>query len=108
MIAQAKTAVDEDSLIYDAETKLASLANNIAATRSLNRVEDKILQAEKIRLWLMALDYKKYLTREQRERIWYALIVFAEIFPYSKPPVLDSMSQPTLVGTSIKLYRKTG
>lgn len=108
MIAQSKTAIDEDSLIYDAETKLASLANDIAATRSLNKAEDKILQAEKIRLWLMALDYKKYLTRQQRERIWYALIVFAEIFPYSKPPLLDSMSQPTLVGTSIKLYRKTG
>lgn len=108
MIAQSKQSVDEASLRYQSQTQLANLANDIAATRSLNKVEDKILTATKIRLWLMALDYKSFLTREQRERIWYALIEISGVYDYPKAPVLDKVNQPnTLVGTSIKLYRKT-
>jgi hypothetical protein len=108
MIAQSKQSVDEASLRYQAQTKLADLANNIAATRSLNKAEEMILTATKIRLWLMALDYKKYLTREQRERIWYALIEISGVYDMPKAPVLDKVEQPnTLVGTSIKVYRRT-
>jgi hypothetical protein len=108
MIAQSKAAVDEASVRYHAQTKLADLANEISATRRMNKVEDKILQATKIRLWLMALDYKIYLTREQREKLWYALIEVSGIYNYPKAPVLDKVPQPSpLVGTSIKLYRKT-
>lgn len=106
MIAQAKQSISESALIYKAETRLADLANEIAATRRISKAEDKILEATKIRLWLMALDYKNYLTREQRERIWYGLAELVHIYDYSKPPVLDSMSQPTLVGTSVKLFRR--
>jgi hypothetical protein len=108
MIAQSKSSVDEASIRYISQTQLADLANDIAATRNLNRVEDKILHATKIRLWLLALDYKNYLTREQRERIWYALIEVSGIYDYPKAPVLDKVTEPVpLVGTSIKLYRKT-
>lgn len=108
MIAQAKSSVDEVSVQYQAQTKLADLANEIATARSSNKVKDKILQATKIRLWLLALDYKNYLTRQQRERIWYALIQLSGIYDYPKAPVLDKVSMPSpLVGTSIKIYRKT-
>lgn len=108
MIAQSKPSIDEASLRYQSQTKLADLANDIVATRNLGKAEDKVIQATKIRLWLLALDYKKYLTREQRERIWYALIEISGIYDYPKAPVLGKLTQPnTLVGTSIKLYRKT-
>jgi len=108
MIAQAKASVDEASVQYQAQTKLADLANEIASTRNTKKAKDKILQATKIRLWLLALDYKDYLSRYQRERIWYALIQLSGIYDYPKAPVLDKVSLPTpLVGTSIKLYRKT-
>jgi hypothetical protein len=108
MIAQSKQSVDEASLRYQSQTKLADLANEIAATRNLNKAEDRILNATKVRLWLMALDYKSFLTREQRERIWYALIEISGVYDYPKAPLLDKVVQPSpLVGTSIKLYRKT-
>jgi hypothetical protein len=108
MIAQSKQSVDEASLRYQSQTKLADLANEIAATRTINKAKDKILNATKIRLWLMALDYKSFLTREQRERIWYALIEISGVYDNPKAPVLDKVNQPnTLVGTSVKLYRKT-
>ena len=108
MIAQAKSSVDEASVQYQAQTKLADLANEIASTRNTKKAKDKILQATKIRLWLLALDYKDYLSRHQRERIWYALIQLSGIYDYPKAPVLDKVNLPTpLVGTSVKLYRKT-
>ena len=108
MIAQAKSSVDEASVQYQAQTKLAELANEIAATRNTKKAKDKILQATKIRLWLLALDHKDFLTRQQRERIWYALIQLSGIYDYPKAPVLDKLSQPSpLFGTSVKLYRKT-
>ena len=107
MIAQSKQSVDEASLRYQSHTKLANLANEIAATRTINKAKDKILEATKIRLWLMALDYKKYLTREQRERIWYALIEISGVYDNPTAPVLDKINQPAvLVGTSVKIQRK--
>lgn len=97
MVNNSKFSVDEASLRYQARTKLTELASDVASTRSLNRANDKILQATKIRLWLKALDLKQYLTREQRERIWYALIDLSDIYDFPVAPVLSNMPRPSIL-----------
>ena len=79
-IEGAKTPISEAALIYDAETKLAELATKIAQTRQVTLVQEDIKQATIIRLLLKALDYGTYLTLEERQSIWYALIEAAEIY----------------------------
>jgi hypothetical protein len=97
MVNNAKFSVDEASLRYQALTKLTELAGEITATRNPNKVADKILQATKIRLWLKALDLKLYLNREQRERIWYALIQISDIYDFPVAPVLSSVPRPAIL-----------
>jgi hypothetical protein len=101
MVNSSKFSVDEDSLRYQARTKLADLAAEIAATRSLNKSSNKILEANKIRLWLKALDLKSYLTREQRERIWYALIQLSGVYDFPIAPVLGNTPRPSVLAGGI-------
>lgn len=108
MIAGSKQSIDEVSLRYQAQTVLADIANESAASRSLNRANDNFLKATKIRLWLKALDYKLFLTRNQREKLWYALIDISGVYDNPTAPVLDKVNAPNvLVGTSVKKYRKS-
>lgn len=97
MIASAKPSVDEQSIRYQALTKITGLAEDIASVRNLNSSNQKILQATKIRLWLKALDYKNYLSREQREKIWYALIDISGIYDFPVAPVLANVNRPDIL-----------
>lgn len=108
MIAGVKQSIDEVSLRYQAQTVLADIANENAASLSLNKANDKFLKTTKIRLWLKALDYKSYLTRQQREKIWYALIDISGVYDNPVSPVLDKITAPVnLFQTSVKIYRKS-
>lgn len=99
MIAGSKPSVNEESIRYQARTKLAALAGQIAEARKLDStsVRAKIRQATQIRLWLKALDYKEYLTREQREKIWYALIDIADINDFPTAPLLELRTTPSIL-----------
>ena len=97
MVSPIKPEVDEASLRYQSRTKLAELSNEIASSGSLNKVKEKLLHATKIRLWLKALDLKDYLTREQREKIWYALIDISGIYDYPAAPVLNNVPRPNIL-----------
>lgn len=97
MVSPVKPEVDEASLRYQSRTKLAELSNDIASTGSLNKSKDKLLHATKIRLWLKALDLKEYLSREQREKIWYALIDISGIYDFPAAPVLDNVPRPNVL-----------
>jgi hypothetical protein len=97
MVNNAKFSVDEASLRYQALTKLADLSEEIASLRNPKKSVDQTLQATKIRLWLKALDLKNYLTREQRERIWYALIQLSDVYDFPIAPVLSSVPRPSIL-----------
>lgn len=108
MITGSKQTISESSVIYQARTVLADLANDISAIRSLNKSNDSILKATKIRLWLKALDYKKYLTDLQRDKIKYALIDISGVYDLPSAPVLNKVTQPAvLINTSVKVRRQT-
>jgi hypothetical protein len=98
-IAGSKPSVNEDSIRYQARTKLADLALDISGSRKLLSPETKkkLKQAKMIRLWLKALDYKEFLSREQREKIWYALIDIADINDFPLAPVLDTRTKPSIL-----------
>lgn len=113
MITGKKFSVREDALRYQARTVLAELADKIAASRSLNKSVEDVLRATKIRLWLKALDYKAYLTREQREKIWYCLIQLSGVNDFPIAPVLEERTRPSVLqGASpevtINQYYDTG
>jgi hypothetical protein len=99
MIAGAKPSVSEDVIMYQARTKLAELSNDIAALRKLNSPEakPKIKKAKMIFLWLQALDYRAYLSREQREKIWYALIHIAGLNDFPIAPLLELRETPNVL-----------
>jgi hypothetical protein len=99
MIVGAKPSVNEEVIRYQARTKLATLATDIAAARKLisPETEKKRKKAKMIRLWLKALDYKAYLSREQREKIWYALIDIAEINDFPIAPLLEQRDLPNII-----------
>lgn len=100
----AKIEVNEASIIYQARTKLSTLATSIAGARKIQSPETEklILQSSKIKLFLKALDYNEFLTREQRERIWYALIEVSEIYDFPTAPLLEPSSRPDiLLGYSV-------
>ncbi len=92
-----KAPVREDSLRYGARTVLATLTDELAASRSITKAADKVLKATKIRLFLKALDYKEFLTREQREKIWYALIQISGVYQYPTAPVLGERERPSIL-----------
>lgn len=99
MVAGSKPSVNEDLLRYQALTKLRELAEQVSDIRRFNSTEAKakIKQATMIRIWLQALDYKEYLSREQREKIWYALIDIADLNDYPIAPILEPRSRPSIL-----------
>ncbi len=89
------------SVIYQADTKLFDLAYEIASALNYKKpsIQVKVNKGFKIYRSLQALDYGTYLTRENREKIWYCLIQQAEINDFPVAPVLGVPSPPTfLVG----------
>lgn len=106
MIKQSKPTITEESVRYQALTKLTKIALDIASARDLNKEANKLLLATKIRLWLKALDYKKYLTRAQRDKLLYALIDISNIYSLPKSPILNSFAKPDdLINTSVIVTR---
>lgn len=99
MVAGAKPSVNEEVIRYQARTKLAELADVIAAARKVNspKTQAVLKKAKMIYLWLKALDYKKYLSREQREKIWYALIHIADVNDFPIAPLLEERTQPDIL-----------
>ena len=89
----------ESVVRYQALGKLAELATEIAGVRRLKSAEGKALlkQAAMIRLWLKALDYGTYLTKEQRDKIKYALVHIAEINAYGTAPTLNTLERPDIL-----------
>ena len=89
----------ESVVRYQALSKLATLATQIAGTRRLKSAEGKALlkQAAMIRLWLKALDYGAYLTKEQRDKIKYALVHIAEINDFGTAPVISTVPRPDIL-----------
>lgn len=98
-IENSKSEVNEEALRYQARTALADLANEIAATRNLESTETvaKIKKAAKIRYWLKALDYKEFLTRQEREQIWYKLIEISGIYNFPTAPILELRTRPNIL-----------
>jgi hypothetical protein len=94
-----KFQVDEASLMYQARTSLADLANEIAAIRRLDAPETIVLikRAAKIRYWLKALDYKEFLTLTQRNQIWWKLIELSGIYDFPTSPVLGLRTRPNIL-----------
>lgn len=98
-VTGSKPSVSEESLRYQGRTKLAELAEEIVELKRLNApdAKAKIKKAKMIRLWLKALDYKAYLSREQREKIWYALIHIAGINEFPIAPILQLRERPNIL-----------
>jgi hypothetical protein len=98
-IAGSKPSVNEEIVRYQGRTKLALLADQIAGARRISSPETqaKIKQAKMIRLWLKALDYKNYLTREQREKIWYSIIDIADVNDFPTAPLLEQRDRPNIL-----------
>lgn len=106
MIKQNKPTITEASVRYQALTKLTSLALDIASARDLGKQSSNILLATKIRLWLKALDYKKYLTRAQRDKLIYALIDISNVYSLPQSPLLNEFALPNeLINTSVNITR---
>lgn len=89
----------ESVVRYQALGKLSELATQIANVRRLKSAEGKALlkQAAMIRLWLKALDYGAYLTKEQRDKIKYALVHIAKINAYGTAPTLNTVPRPDIL-----------
>lgn len=93
--------ITQDSVVYQAQTKLLELAYEVAQVRNYKKPEAqaKIDLGFKIYTRLQAMDYAVYLDRAQRERIWYCLIELAGINNFPQAPVLGVIDPPTfLVG----------
>jgi microcystin-dependent protein len=95
----AQIQLTEDYVYYQSETRLLDLAYDLAGIPKLSskEAEDKINKATKIRLWLEALDYSDYLTRSDRESIWYCLGAIAEVNDYPYTPTSRNVQAPSIV-----------
>lgn len=91
--------ITEAYVIYQAESKLLEIATEIAKSRSIQKAEiqAKIQKATKIRLWLEALDYKTYLDRNTREKIWYCLMDVANIDQTPVTVPTSTISAPSII-----------
>lgn len=88
-----------DSVRYQGITKLIEIAVEIAEERNINKpsVQKLIEKGFKVYACLQALDYSQWLSRNQRERIWYCLIEIAGITDFPIAPVLGDVNQPTIL-----------
>lgn len=90
--------VTESSVRYAAETKLLELAYEISGTRK--PMLDKVQQGTNIFLWLQALDYGEFLTKEQKDQIVLCLIELANIYDFPIAPELNNQETPVVIGGS--------
>ena len=89
----------ESVVKYQALGKLAELSEQISDKRRLNSEETLELRkrATIIRLWLKALDHSDYLTKEQRDKIKYALVDLADVNDFATAPVLNQTTRPSIL-----------
>lgn len=87
----------QSTVSYQAGTKLLELAVEVAETKNLNKVKDKISKGAKIHRWLQALDYSDYLTKATRDQIVRCLIEIADVHSLGVAPVLGSIEPPSIV-----------
>lgn len=98
-LESAKSPIDEMSVRYQARTVLGQIAYELATTRSLVKPESlaKIKKGAKIRYWLKALDYKEFLTVQQRLQIVLKLIEFSGVNDFPTAPVLELRNRPAIL-----------
>jgi hypothetical protein len=92
-------AIDAHSVRYQSLTRLTELVDQYVEIRRLDstKAQELLLQITKVRLWLKALDYSAYLTREQKYKIVYALIKFSGIYEFPTAPVLANVNRPAIL-----------
>jgi hypothetical protein len=88
-----------DVVRYTGITKLIEIAVLVAEERNLNKphVVELIEKGFKIYACLQALEYSQFLSRTQRERIWYCLTEVAGITDFPIAPVLGTVEQPAIL-----------
>jgi hypothetical protein len=98
-IVPSNFGFDIDYIQYQALGKLSTLGGEIAVARKLSNpdIKAKIKQATQIRIWLKALSYSAYITREQKEKIALALTHIAEINAFGVAPLLPSVDRPNIL-----------
>ncbi len=91
--------IEGASVVYQAQTKLADLAFEVAEIRNYKKPEAqaKIRQGFNIYKSLQALSYEVFLTRAQKEKIWYCLIKQAGINDFPEAPTITPQSPPTIL-----------
>ncbi len=91
--------IEGASIIYQAQTRLAELAYEVAQTRNYKKpeIQAKIRKGFNIYKSLQALSYDTYLTRAQKEKIWYCLIKQANINDFPEAPTLTPFPEPTIL-----------
>lgn len=91
--------VTQDYVVYQGQTRLLQLAVEIAQSRSVIKpeIKAKIQNATELRLWLEALNYESYLTREAREKIWYALMDIGNLNDIPYAPTLTTNEPPSIL-----------
>lgn len=87
----------EEVIRYQAKTKLLELALDVAESKNLKKVEDKIDQGAKIFQWCQALDYGGYLEKSERDIIVRALVDIAEIHELPVAPYLGNIDPPAIL-----------
>lgn len=104
--------VTEEVVKYLALGKLADLGNEIADARKLSSAETKALikEATMIRLWIQALDYGEFITKERRDKIKYALVDIASVNDFGTVPILNEATRPAILigGTTTVVNNDTG
>lgn len=86
----------ETPIRYAAKTKIKDLALEVAQTKNLGKVRDKISLGADIFKWCQALDYGDYLSQNTKDRIIRALVDLAGINDLPVAPYLGNIDPPTI------------
>jgi len=99
--------IQGNSVVYQAQTELLELAYEVANTRNYKKPEAqaKIRKGFNIYKSLQALSYDVYLTRAQKEKIWYCLIKQANINEFPDAPTVIPQGAPAIY---VGIQGKTG
>ncbi len=94
-----------DSVRYAGITKLINIAVEVSEERNINKpaVLELIEQGFKIYACLQALDYSQFLSRPQKEQIWYCLVEVAKITDIPISPALGQVEPVVISGDSITI-----
>lgn len=94
-----QTELTKSYVIYSGQTKLIELADEVAQSRSLTKLEikAKIDLATKIGLWLNALQYSDYLTKDTIDQLVNCLASLADVNAIPYAPTLTSIDPPNII-----------